>query len=118
MDGKPLSGTNNFTIHFNARQTPPVKAFWSITLYNNKSLFVDNPINRYNIGDNTAGLKNSTDESLDIYIQHDKPGKDKESNWLPSPDGAFYLILRMYVPGEQVLDGTWPYPAVTKQESQ
>lgn len=112
VDVKPLSGADNYVIHFNPGQTPPVKGFWSITLYNNESLFVDNPINRYNIGDNTAGLKNSTGGSLDIYIQHDNPGKVKESNWLPSPEGIFYLILRMYVPGEQILNGTWPYPTV------
>lgn len=115
LEGKPLSGANNYVIHFNPVQIPPVKAFWSVTLYNNQSLFVDNPINRYNIGDNTAGLMKSTDGSLDIYIQHENPGKDKESNWLPSPVESFYLILRMYVPGEQILNGTWPYPSVQRQ---
>jgi hypothetical protein len=69
-EGKPLSGTNNYTIHFNPGQTPPVKAFWSVTMYNNKSLFIDNPINRYKIGQYTEGLKNNTDGSLDIYIQN------------------------------------------------
>lgn len=115
VDGKSLSGANNYTIHFNPGSTPPVKGFWSITLYDNLSLFIDNPINRYNIGDNTAGLKNSTDGSLDIYIQHENPGKDKESNWLPSPAGSFYLILRMYVPGEEILNATWPYPSVQRE---
>jgi hypothetical protein len=111
-EGKPLSGTNKYTIHFNPGQTPPVKAFWSITMYNNRSLFVDNPINRYSIGKYTGGLKNNTDGSLDIYIQHASPGTEKESNWLPSPSGEFNLILRMYLPGEQVLNGTWPYAPV------
>jgi hypothetical protein len=112
--GKPLTGANNYTIHFNSGQTPPVGAFWSITMYNNKSLFVDNPINRYSIGKYTEGLKNNTDGSLDIYIQHDNPGKDKESNWLPADKGSFNMILRMYLPGEQVLNGTWSPPPVQR----
>ncbi|MFZ0513544.1 MAG: DUF1254 domain-containing protein [Candidatus Nitrosopolaris sp.] len=110
--GKSLTGANNYTIHFNPGQTPPVKAFWSITMYNNKSLFVNNPINRYSIGKYTEGLKNNTDGSLDIYIQHQSPGKDKESNWLPADKNSFNLILRMYLPAEQVLNGTWTPPPV------
>jgi hypothetical protein len=113
--GKPLTGTNNYTIHFNPGQTPPVKGFWSITMYNNKSLFVNNPINRYSIGKYTEGLKNNTDGSLDIYIQHQSPGKDKESNWLPADKNSFNLILRMYLPAEEVLNGTWTPPPITRQ---
>jgi hypothetical protein len=114
VNGNSLSGANNYTIHFNAGQTSPIKAFWSITMYNNKSLFIANPINRYSIGTCTEGLKNNTDGSLDIYLQHATPAKDKESNWLPAPEQTFYLILRMYVPAEQVLNGTWPYPLVQR----
>lgn len=110
--GKPLTGANNYIIHFNPGQTPPVNAFWSITTYNNKSLFVDNPINRYSIGKYTEGLKNNTDGSLDIYIQHASPGKDRESNWLPSDKNSFHLILRMYLPAEEVLNGRWTPPPV------
>jgi hypothetical protein len=112
VKGQPLTGANNYTIHFT--QIPPVKAFWSVTMYNNKSYFVDNPINRYNIGGLTKGLKNNTDGSLDIFVQHQSPGKDKKSNWLPSPKGLFNLILRMYIPSESVLNGTWPYPTVQR----
>ena len=114
-EGKPLTGTNNYTIHFNPGQTPPVKAFWSVTMYNSKYLFVDNPINRYSIGTYTEGLKNNTDGSLDIYIQHTSPGKDRESNWLPSDKNSFHLILRMYLPAEEVLNGTWTPPPVRSQ---
>ena len=71
-------------------------------MYNNKSLFVDNSINRYSIGKYTEGLKNNIDGSLDIYIQHASPGKDRESNWLPSDKNSFHLILRMYLPAEEV----------------
>jgi hypothetical protein len=114
IEGKPLTGANNYTIHFKPGQTPPVKAFWSITTYNNKFLFIDNPINRYSIGKYTEGLKNNTDGSLDIYVQNANPGKDKESNWLPAPQDSFYLILRMYLPQPQVLNGTWTPPPVQR----
>ena len=76
---------------------------------------VPNPINRYQIAGYTQGLKNNTDGSLDIYIQHQNPGTQKESNWLPSPGGSpFNMILRMYVPDEQVLNGTWSYPQIQR----
>jgi hypothetical protein len=118
IEGKPLTGANNYTIHFAPGQTPPVKAFWSVTMYNNKSLFVDNPINRYSIGKYTEGLKNNTDGSLDLYIQNTSPGADKESNWLPAPaapvSDTFNLILRMYLPQPQALNGTWTPPPVQR----
>lgn len=114
IQGKPLTGANNYTIHFNPGQTPPVKAFWSITMYNNKSLFVNNPINRYSIGKYTEGLKNNIDGSLDIYIEHASPGKDRESNWLPSDKNSFNLILRMYLPAEEVLNGTRTPPPIRR----
>ena len=90
-------------------------------MYNNKSLFVDNPINRYKIGKYTEGLKNNTDGSVDIYIQHATPGPDKESNWLPAPatsvSNTFNLVIRTYLPGEQVLNGTWTPPPVMRTGS-
>lgn len=110
--GRPLNGSNNYIIHFDPGQTPPVDAFWSITMYNNMSYFIDNPINRYNIGKYTEGLKNNTDGSLDIYIQNASPGADKESNWLPAPEEPFKLIMRMYLPQPQILNGTWQYPTI------
>jgi hypothetical protein len=82
-------------------------------VYNNKLLqFVDNPINRYNIGKYTEGLKNNTDGSLDIYIQHIISGKDKESNWLPADKDEFHLGMHMYIPGERILNGTWTPPPI------
>jgi hypothetical protein len=77
-----------------------------------QSLFHNNTINRYSIGTYTEGLKKNTDGSLDIYLQHESPAKDKESNWLPTPKDSFNLILRMYLPEEQVINGTWHYPTV------
>ena len=91
---------------------PPVDAFWSISMYNEKGLFVDNPINRYSIGTYTEGIKNNTDGSLDIYIQSASPGADKESNWLPSAEGGFSMTFRLYLPQPQAFNGTWQLPLV------
>jgi hypothetical protein len=77
-----------------------------------KKYFVDNSINRYSIGKYTDGLKYNTDGSLDIYIQNQNPGPSKESNWLPSPENGFLMTLRMYLPTEQVLNGTYTPPPV------
>jgi hypothetical protein len=109
--GQPLSGANNYTLHFDPGQTPPVDGFWSVSMYNNKSLFVDNPINRYSINSYNE-VKNNTDGSLDLYIQNQSPGPDKESNWLPAPADSFNLVMRLYLPQPQVLNGTWTYPLV------
>jgi hypothetical protein len=109
--GQPLSGANNYTIHFDSGQTPPVDAFWSVTMYNNKTLLVDNPLNRYSIGTYT-GLKNNTDGSLDLYLQNQSRGPDKESNWLPAPADSFSLTMRLYLPQPQILNGTWQPPGV------
>ena len=114
IEGKPLNGNNSYQIHFEPGQTPPVNAFWSFTMYDNKGLLIDNPINRYSIGTYTEGLKNNKDGSLDIYIQNASPGPDKESNWLPSAKGGFSLAFRMFLPQPQVLDGTWQFPLVQK----
>ena len=108
--GKALSGNSSYLIHFEPGQIPPVNAFWSISMYNEKGLFVDNPINRYSIGTNTEGLKNNTDRSVDIYIQKATPGTDKESNWLPSAEGPFKMTFRLYLPQRQILNGTWQLP--------
>jgi hypothetical protein len=86
-------------------------------MYNSNKYFVDNPINRFSIGDNvdhTKGRKYNSDGSLDIYIQHDSPGKDKEANWLPAPADAFNLTLRMFIPEEIVLKGEYQIPPVVE----
>ena len=113
-DGKKLDGPNRYVLHFTKDQIPPVEAFWSITLYDKDSYLVDNPINRYALGDR-SNMKFGDDGSLTIYIQSESPGKDEEGNWLPAPkDGAFKLALRMYIPKKQVADGTWKPPAVQR----
>jgi hypothetical protein len=113
-DGKPLNGANGYLLHFDKGETPPVNAFWSITMYNADSFFVDNPINRYAIS-SWMLLKRNKDGSIDIFIQRESPGKDKEANWLPAPADNFNLTLRMYWPKDKapsILDGTWKPPAV------
>ena len=110
--GQPLTGSNNYVIHFAKDKLPPVNEFWSITMYNSKNYLVENPINRNSIGDRTEGLKYNSDGSLDIYFQHASPGKDKESNWLPSPTDNFNLFLRLYGPQEVVLKGEYQIPPV------
>lgn len=112
-DGQPLKGANKYVVHFDKGQTPPANAFWSLTMYNSRQFFVANPISRYAIGDRDK-LKFNTDGSLDIYIQHDSPGKEKESNWLPADAGDFNMIMRIYWPKEGVLNGGWAPPPVKK----
>ena len=112
-EGKPLTGANRYVIRFAKGQLPPVDAFWSVTMYNSKQAFVDNPINRYAIGDRDK-LKFDDDGSLTLYVQHESPGKDKESNWLPAPKDEFNLVMRLYWPKKEILDGTWKPPAVER----
>jgi hypothetical protein len=114
-DGNPYSGANKYVLHFAKGQTPPVNAFWSLTMYNNDGYFIENPINRYAIG-NRNPLKYNADSSVDLYFQNLSPGKDKENNWLPAPPGPFNLMLRLYWPAEEFLSGNWTPPAVVKQK--
>jgi len=113
-DGQPLSGANRYTMHFDSGNLPPVDAFWSLTIYNATTyMLVPNPIDRYSIGDRTTGLMYNPDGSLDLYIQRNSPAGN-ESNWLPAPDDQFYLILRMYQPRPDVLNGTYRIPPVKR----
>ncbi len=111
--GKALTGANRYVIHFAKGQLPPVSAFWSVTMYNSKQAFVDNPINRYAIGDRDK-LKFDDDGSLTLYVQQESPGPDKESNWLPAAKDEFNLVMRLYWPKKEILDGTWKPPAVER----
>lgn len=112
-DGNTFNGANKYVLHFDKGQTPPVNAFWSLTMYDSDGFFIHNPINRYAIGDR-SNLKTNTDGSVDIYIQHDSPGKDREANWLPCPAASFNLLMRMYWPKESIINGSWAPPAVKK----
>ena len=103
-DGKAYDGANKYVMHFAKGQLPPVKGFWSLTMYDANYFFVANPINRYSISAR-QNLKTNADGSVDLYIQNQSPGADKETNWLPAPAGKFILMLRMYWPnGEGPLD--------------
>jgi hypothetical protein len=111
-DGKPFSSDNRYILHFNANEVPPVHGFWSLTMYNDKQFFAANPIDRYAIGDRDK-LAFNPDGSLDLFIQRETPGKDKEQNWLPAPpSGAFTMNLRLYWPKPEVRDGSWTPPGV------
>jgi hypothetical protein len=113
-DGNTPTGDQDYVIHFAKGNLPPAKAFWSLTMYDKGGFQVANPINRYAIGDRDA-LKYSSDGSLDIYIQAQSPGKDKEANWLPSPkDGTLGLTMRIYAPKRSVLEGTWSPPVLKR----
>jgi hypothetical protein len=102
---------HNYSITFSSAQIPPAKNFWSFTMYKlPQRWLVDNPIDRYSIGSATPGLRTAADGSITIYMQAKSPGKDKESNWLPAPEGPFWPILRTYGPGKTILDKTWKMP--------
>ena len=113
-DGKPYNGANKYVLHFDKGQTPPANAFWSVTMYNGEYFFVDNRLNKYTVSPRNA-LKYNADGSLDLYIQHESPGEEKEANWLPAPSGKFVLMMRLYWPQEEapsIIDGSWKPPAV------
>ncbi len=110
-EGKPLDGANKYTIHFEKGATPPVDAFWSITLYDSDGFQVGNVLNRFAVSSWMPFVKNA-DGSLDIYFQNDSPGKDKEANWLPAPKAAFNLTMRLYAPQSDALTGKWNPPPV------
>jgi hypothetical protein len=120
-DGQPLDGSkHNYALTFAAGDYPPVDAFWSVTMYDGKTqLLIKNPINRYLINSPMMpNLKKNDDGSLTLYIQNQSPGKDKESNWLPAPNGPIYLVMRLYWPKTEppsILppgEGTWKPPGI------
>lgn len=122
-DGKTLDGSaNNYVLTFPAGQLPPVNAFWSLTMYDGKTqLLIENPINRYLINSPMLpSLKTNADGSLTLYIQNKSPGADKESNWLPAPNGPIYLVMRLYWPKTSppsilpVGDGSWQPPGLKR----
>ena len=105
-------------MHFPKGQLPPVDGFWSLTMYDKDYFFVANPLNRYSISAR-QNLKSNADGSVDLYIQNENPGADKESNWLPAPKDKFILMMRLYWPKEttpSILNGTWLVPQVKAVE--
>jgi len=118
--GQTLDGSNHrYTLTFAAGQLPPVNAFWSVTMYDAKTqLLVDNPIDRYLINSPMLpGMRKNDDGSLTIYIQHDSPGADRAANWLPAPNAAMYIVMRLYWPQPAALDGSWQPPSIVRAEA-
>jgi hypothetical protein len=122
-EGQALDGSKHkYTLTFPAGQQPPVNAFWSLTMYDGKTqLLIKNPIDRYLINSPMLpDMKKNADGSLTIYIQNKSPGADKESNWLPAPDGPIYLVMRLYWPKTEspsILpagEGTWQPPGIKR----
>ena len=107
-----LSGVHDYVMHFPAGQLPPNNAFWSITMGDARNHFVANPINRYSVSDRT-GLAPNADGSVDICLQNTPPA-GHESNWLPAPASNFILWLRVYIPGQAILDGKYQVPPVVE----
>jgi len=112
--GQPLDGHNLYSVTFAKGQEPPVKGFWSMTLYNDVHLFHPNPLNRFSLGTKNRNLKHNADGSLTLYAGATSPGVDKESNWLPAPEGTFSFYIRCYWAEKAVIDGTWMPPQVEK----
>jgi hypothetical protein len=115
-NGDEYNGANKYVIRFEKGRMPPVEAFWSLTMYDTDFFFVPNSIDRYDLSQRNRFITNP-DGSVDLYIQAESPGKDKETNWLPAPRGKFVLVMRIYSPREtspSILDGSWTPPQVKK----
>jgi hypothetical protein len=112
-DGQPLDGGHDYRLHFARNELPPVGAFWSVTMYDAEGFQAANPLNRFAIGDRDQ-LRFNDDGSLDLYLQHDSPGPDREANWLPAPRGPLGVTMRLYAPAAQALDGRWNPPPITR----
>ena len=117
-DGQKLNGANKYTLTFPKGQTPPVNGFWSITMYEIDKgwWFVPNPLSKFTVSARND-LQYNADGSLTLYFQHQSPGKDKEANWLPAPQGDFLPMMRMYWPKEgnpSILDGSWTPPQIVR----
>jgi len=112
-EGKPLDGSKRYVLHLEKSEIPPVNAFWSVTLYDREGYFVPNPLNRFAIGDRDP-LRFNPEGSLDLYIQHQRPGEDLVANWLPAPAGVFNLSLRLYWPKPEVINRKWTPPEIQR----
>jgi hypothetical protein len=115
-DGKPLDGASAYTLTFPPGETPPVNAFWSVTLYDNEGFQVANPLNRFAVSSWMPFVTNA-DGTLTLYFQNESPGKDKEANWLPAPKGPFNLTMRLYAPKPDALTGQWNPPAIQRVQA-
>jgi len=117
-EGQKLDGAHRYTLRFAPGQLPPVNSFWSLTMYElPASLLTANPIDRYILNSPMlADFVRDADGGITLYIQHQSPGKDKEPNWLPAPKGPFSVVMRLYWPKVEALDGTWKLPPLRRVE--
>ena len=117
-EGQPLVGTSNYTLRFKPGNLPPVHAFWSMTMYEEPSkLLSENAIDRYLLNSTTLNdYVRDADGGITLYFQHESPGKKLESNWLPAPQGPFSVVLRLYWPKKEALNGTWEIPKIHREE--
>jgi hypothetical protein len=115
-DGQKLNGVNHYTLCFKKDQLPPTDSFWSLTMYEQpSSLLVKNPIDRYLLNSTMLSqFKFDDNGGLTFYVQNESPGKKKEANWLPSSKGPFWVVLRLYVPKPEALDGRWIAPPLKR----
>jgi len=113
--GQPLDGAHRYTLQFAPGQLPPANSFWSLTMYElPESLLVENPINRYLLNSSMVdGFVRDPDGGITLHFQHDSPGEDREPNWLPAPEGPFAVVMRIYWPKPEALDGSWVQPPLT-----
>jgi hypothetical protein len=114
-EGKALDGNRKYVLHFEKGKLPPVDAFWSVTAYDADGYFIANALKRQALG-NRDKLQTNADGSLDLYIQADSPGPDTEANWLPVTKAPFTLLMRLYSPKDEVLDGSWTPPPLKRSE--
>jgi hypothetical protein len=115
-DDALLHGSHRYTLTFGAGELPPLRefGFWSLTMYNDQSLLVDNPIQRYALRPNSPGLTYAPDGSLTLFLQHEPPTAAPAGNWLPAPAGAFNVALRTYQPQAAIVSGAWFPPAIVR----
>ncbi len=111
--GAKPGGNRMYTVRFAPGAFPTVNAFWSLTMYGTDYNLVDNPINRYSLGD-CSPLKRDADGGITIHVQSESPGPALEANWLPAPKATFYMVLRNYLPQKPLLDRTWVPPSVVR----
>jgi hypothetical protein len=114
-EGRPLDGKQKYVLHFEKGKLPPVDAFWSVTAYDTDGYFIPNPLKRQALGDRDR-LQINADGSLDLYVQADSPGQGREANWLPVAVAPFTLLMRLYSPKSEILDGSWTPPPLKQAE--
>ena len=116
-DGKLLNSANRYVMHFTKADIPPInpQGFWSITIYDKEYFLAPNAINRYSLSSRDKFQQNP-DGSMDLYIQKGSPGADKQANWLPTPDGEFILMMRLYWPKDEALNGAWVPPPARRMD--